>query len=106
MSEAAAFAKLAYAAGLDTGGNGGNGPYFTFLDNFGVNSAAAYNGTAAYYLKSDSATWDYVVATPVPEPSTFIAGALLVIPFAGQGLRSLRRNRRSVSTTHSPTEQP
>ena len=32
-------------------------------------------------------------ATPVPEPSTIVAGALLLVPFAFSGLRNLRKNR-------------
>jgi len=35
-------------------------------------------------------------ATPVPEPSTMVAGALLLLPLAVQGIRHLR-NRKSVS---------
>ena len=31
--------------------------------------------------------------TPVPEPTTLIAGALLLLPFGASTLRVLRRNR-------------
>ncbi len=36
------------------------------------------------------------VWAPVPEPTTVIAGALLLLPFAASTLRVLRRNRTSV----------
>jgi hypothetical protein len=33
------------------------------------------------------------LAAPVPEPSTYVAGALLLLPFGASALRSLRKNR-------------
>jgi len=33
------------------------------------------------------------VGAPVPEPSTYIAGALLLLPFGVSALRSLRRKQ-------------
>jgi hypothetical protein len=35
----------------------------------------------------------FLVATPVPEPTTMIAGALLLLPFAASTLRMIRKNR-------------
>jgi hypothetical protein len=32
-------------------------------------------------------------ATPVPEPSTYIAGALALLPFGLQGIRALRNRK-------------
>lgn len=37
-----------------------------------------------------------VETIPVPEPSTFIAGALLALPFGVQGFRYLRNRKRAV----------
>jgi len=37
-------------------------------------------------------TYDFEPA-PVPEPTTLIAGALLLLPFGASTLRMLRRNR-------------
>jgi hypothetical protein len=36
-----------------------------------------------------------ITATPIPEPSTFIAGALLALPFGWQGVRYLRNRKRA-----------
>jgi hypothetical protein len=54
-------------------------------------------------LTSIKFTGDYVVIdglqadiAPVPEPTTFIAGALLALPFALQSLRYLRNRKRAV----------
>ncbi len=38
---------------------------------------------------------NYVVANPVPEPTTMIAGALLLIPFGASTLRMLRKSRKA-----------
>lgn len=38
---------------------------------------------------------DNVSVTPVPEPTTVLAGALLLLPFGVSGLRILRKNRVS-----------
>jgi hypothetical protein len=35
-----------------------------------------------------------VYSTPIPEPTTLIAGALLLIPFGASTLRALRKNRK------------
>jgi hypothetical protein len=32
---------------------------------------------------------------PVPEPSTYLAGALLLLPFGASAIRVLRRNREA-----------
>jgi hypothetical protein len=49
---------------------------------------AANTGTAATKVYLDD-----VSLTAVPEPSTMIAGALLLLPFAASTLRKLRKNR-------------
>jgi hypothetical protein len=36
-----------------------------------------------------------VFGTPVPEPTTMIAGALLLLPFGASTLRLLRKNRKA-----------
>ncbi len=40
-------------------------------------------------------TWTMYNPTPVPEPTTLVAGALLLLPFAASTLRFVRRNRRA-----------
>jgi hypothetical protein len=35
----------------------------------------------------------FMLGTPIPEPTTMIAGALLLLPFGASTLRSLRKNR-------------
>ncbi len=39
---------------------------------------------------------DNIQVAAVPEPSTFIAGALLALPFGVQGIRYLRNRKRAV----------
>ncbi len=36
-----------------------------------------------------------VYGTPVPEPSTVIAGALLLLPFGASTIRKLRKSRKA-----------
>jgi len=46
--------------------------------------------------QAETYTMDNMVyATPVPEPSTYIAGALLALPFGLQALRQIRARKRS-----------
>jgi len=66
-----------------------------------VNTARG-NGTFVQYidtwLKPDlgnSQGMIYNALTPVPEPTTMIAGALLLVPFGASTLRTFRRNRAS-----------
>ena len=78
-----------------------------FLDYDGFNFTTAdgnkYN-LSSLYAPNGSPYIDYVVSTgqwnqitlsvtPVPEPSTIIAGALLALPFGLSTLRSSRKNR-------------
>lgn len=49
--------------------------------------------------QSGSAQDMVFVGTPVPEPSTIIAGALLFLPFAASTLRILRRRRVETKTS-------
>jgi hypothetical protein len=48
-----------------------------------------------YLLKPTDTTAQelFIGVTPVPEPTTIIAGALLLLPFGASTLRALRRNR-------------
>jgi hypothetical protein len=39
--------------------------------------------------------WTAFNATPVPEPTTMIAGALLLLPFAASTVRFIRKNRKA-----------
>jgi len=54
---------------------------------------AIYSGYGDITLMSDATVnyQPYVQPTPVPEPGTFIAGALLLLPFGASTLRILRR---------------
>jgi hypothetical protein len=49
----------------------------------------------------DSAAVNVAILGPIPEPSTIIAGSLLLLPFAGSALRILRK--RSTSPAQIPT---
>jgi hypothetical protein len=40
-------------------------------------------------------TWSMLNPTPVPEPTTMFAGALLLLPFAVSALRVIRKNRKA-----------
>ncbi len=46
---------------------------------------------------SSSSFVDDVSVTPVPEPTTMLAGAMLLLPFGASTLRVLRRNRVAVA---------
>jgi hypothetical protein len=59
-----------------------------------VSTTSANGGTVA--LAGTDRVDNFVVsATPVPEPSTFVAGALLALPFGVHGIRRLRLCRRA-----------
>lgn len=57
----------------------GTATTLTFMD------ASGYDSNAGWI--------DNVMIAPVPEPSTIVAGVLLLVPFAVQVLRTVRRNR-------------
>ena len=45
---------------------------------------------------NESTEWELAVLyAPVPEPSTYVAGAMLAVAFSVQGLRSLRRRQQA-----------
>ena len=45
---------------------------------------------------NESTEWERAVLyAPVPEPSTYVAGAMLAVAFSVQGLRSLRRRQQA-----------
>ena len=45
---------------------------------------------------NESTVWERAVLyAPVPEPSTYVAGAMLAVAFSVQGLRSLRRRQQA-----------
>jgi hypothetical protein len=62
--------------------------------NYDLASVQGYDftGAFAYGAATGSATFDF---SAVPEPTTMIAGALLLLPFGASTLRGLRRNRTS-----------
>jgi hypothetical protein len=95
---------LSTTTGLDAGPPGDPNPAPTGSPRANGNSflndaVAGYN----WLPTSDSlllgeGTWDFsygVEGVPVPEPSTFIAGALLAFPFGLQGFRYFRNRRRA-----------
>jgi hypothetical protein len=61
----------------------------TYL-NYVLNNTGTLAETPLLALKSGS-TQNYLV--PVPEPTTLIAGAMLLLPFGASTLRTLRRSR-------------
>jgi hypothetical protein len=42
---------------------------------------------------SGTTTYDFEPVTAVPEPTTFIAGASMLLPFAGSAFRMLRKEK-------------
>ena len=58
------------------------GPY-----NFGDPTTTAFNGVNAADYTAD---WSN---TPIPEPSTWAAGAMLLLPFGISAARMLRKSR-------------
>ena len=65
----------------------GNGPgnYSLYAWQAGNGYILSFNGSATTSLAADP--------LPVPEPTTIIAGALLLLPFGTNAIRFLRRNR-------------
>ncbi|MBE0542202.1 MAG: hypothetical protein IH623_12515 [Verrucomicrobia bacterium] len=62
------------------------------LSSFGFRTANLDGGDTVYYdMLRIGTAWADVV--PVPEPATFIAGALLLLPFGASTIRFLRRQR-------------
>lgn len=64
---------------------------FGSIANSKANASVGYLGVYALNLGGNAQ--DQLVAMPVPEASTIVAGALLLLPFGGGLLRSLRRNK-------------
>jgi hypothetical protein len=74
----------------DSGNPGYNDP-----GEVGAAYSAYVNDGAALFAAGDvNYVWQRTV-TPVPEPSTFVAGALLVIAFGVQGVRRLRQRKQT-----------
>ena len=59
------------------------------------------NNVGGGYYEAPNGTFDYVPVTltlsQVPEPTTMIAGALLLLPFGASTLRVLRRHRKQAA---------
>jgi hypothetical protein len=68
---------ISLRVGYASAGDNFNG----YVDNFTIGTAA---GTTTY---------NFEPAAPVPEPTTMIAGALLLLPFGASRLRILRKSR-------------
>ena len=83
---------------------GGGGPNNTFaLGVSGIVSAAGFDPTPAVFALATTPTIgglgafaSITTSVPVPEPSTYLAGVLLLLPFGLQGIRSLR-NRKTIA---------
>lgn len=56
----------------------------------GFNPGQAFDETAGPWAPSSGANY---VPTPVPEPGTMVAGALLLLPFGASTLRIVRKHR-------------
>jgi hypothetical protein len=65
----------------------GAGDYIILYSHFGLPGEHSNNGFEEW------ATLSPTTATPVPEPTTVIAGMLLLLPFATSTLRMVRKNR-------------
>lgn len=63
---------------------------FNYLDTTGTYFSAAHVQNI-----EGAVTSGWIGATPVPEPTTFIAGALLLLPFGVSALRVVRKNRKA-----------
>ncbi|HTJ00154.1 MAG TPA: hypothetical protein VL527_14830 [Dongiaceae bacterium] len=61
----------------------------TYLASLPVNGAGPYTG----YMLKPTQSWVQELLVPVPEPTTVIAGALLLLPFGASTLRMMRKNR-------------
>ena len=100
------------ASGLDFGAIGLNfsqiapGLSEPFFIGDGLNGSVAQNFTApsgatrlylgtmdGYEWNNNAGGFNVTVGTAVPEPSTVIAGALLLLPFGLSTFRSMRKNR-------------
>lgn len=67
---------------------------------YGVVALNLYNGQNAQSVQAPDGTWYRVnqdMLGVVPEPSTVVAGALLLLPFGASTLRILRRNHSNVA---------
>jgi len=73
----------------------GNGLMFTMTDYSGVVGVNLWGNGANSYTEMGKPPWTLVngnaTLTAVPEPTTMIAGALLLLPFGASTLRMLRR---------------
>ena len=78
--------NTALEALLAGGGNGAVNLTFRFATPDSLTQLSSSGGTAGSYSGD-------LVAVPVPEPTTIIAGALLLLPLGASTLRILRRNR-------------
>jgi hypothetical protein len=75
-----AFVLAKYAGG----GNSGGKDVVWFLNGDLATLPSSYDGRGLSH---------YTTFTPVPEPTTLIAGALLLLPFGASALRMVRKNR-------------
>lgn len=92
--------NVAPANGVIAAAPAGTPGYFAVLDG---THAYDFPSGKLYFVINDDATGDRywydnygsinVVVAPVPEPSTFIAGLLLLLPFGAGSLRLLRRGQ-------------
>jgi hypothetical protein len=74
--------------------NNAHTAYTGYLQDF-VNAGSAVSSPATYgiFVPTSSSGQEFIFISPVPEPTTLIAGALLLLPFGASTLRIVRRNR-------------
>jgi hypothetical protein len=78
------YSANAYVSGISVGvGSTAGAGYHAFADNITLS------------FGENSTTYNFEVVAPVPEPSTYIAGALLLLPFAVSTVRRFRRSHQA-----------
>ena len=66
----------------------------TSFDFYAYNGNVLVDSARASWVANTQGAYEWDVSTiPVPEPTTVIAGALLLLPFGASAFRILRRNR-------------
>lgn len=85
----AAFADVVGYAALIAANNVAQNSWQESL--FGINPNV--NGTYVFRLDASNGTSTEVTVNVVPEPSTYLAGAMLLLPFGASAIRKLRKSR-------------
>lgn len=75
------------------------GPSGLLVANLQITEDASLTLPTAPPVNASNAPWSVTQTTPVPEPSTLIAGALLLVPIGVQGIRHLQSRKSQVWIT-------